>query len=66
MSGPKPERAFQPEPDGKSGNMKLGLQCSYCNMKHACYPNLRTFIYSNGPRYLTTVVKTPDVPEVDG
>jgi len=63
-SSTPPERAFAPVPDGKSGNMKLGMQCSYCNMRNACWPDVRTFLYSNGPRYLTKVVKTPDVPEV--
>lgn len=59
-----PERSFEPVPDGKSGNMKLPLNCSYCNMKHACYDNLRTFLYSYGPVYLTTVEKEPNVLEV--
>lgn len=59
-----PDRAFSPVPDGKSGNMKLPMECSYCSMKHACHDGIRTFIYSNGPRYLTRVEKTPDVPEV--
>ena len=58
-----PPRCFDPEPDGKSGNMKLGTQCSYCAFKHECWPGLRTFIYSTGPRYLTTVAKVPDVYE---
>ena len=59
-----PNRAFEPVPEGKSGNMKLGMQCSYCNMKYACWPKLRTFIYSSGPVYLTEVYKEPSVPEV--
>lgn len=59
-----PDRGFAPEPDGKSGNEKLGTKCSYCEHKHSCYPGLRTFLYSNGPRYLTTVARLPDVQEV--
>lgn len=59
-----PNRAFEPEPDGKSGNMKLPMQCGYCNMKFACHPDIRVFLYSNGPRYLTKVEKLPDVYEV--
>lgn len=58
-----PERAFAPSPDGQSGNLKLGVNCSYCSFKKLCYPDLRTFIYSNGPRYLTHVAKVPNVPE---
>lgn len=59
-----PELCYQPVPDGKSGNMKLDTGCSYCQHKKRCFPNVRTFIYSNGPRFLTEVVRTPDVPEV--
>lgn len=59
-----PRRGYYPEPDGKSGNLKLGLACSYCNFRKTCYPGLRTFIYSTGPRYLSHVARQPDVPEV--
>lgn len=59
-----PERCYEPVPDGKSGNLKLPVGCSYCPHKHRCYPDLRTFIYSTGPRFLTKVVRQPDVLEV--
>ena len=59
-----PERPFMPIADGKSGNFKLPTNCSYCDFKHECWPGLRTFIYSYGPRYLTTVERTPDVTEI--
>jgi hypothetical protein len=52
-------------PDGKSGNIKLGVKASYSAFKHVCFPRLRTFLYSDGPRYLTRVVRTPEVIEVD-
>jgi hypothetical protein len=52
-------------PDGKSGNIKLGTVASYNPYKHFCFPGLRTFLYSSGPVYLTKVVRTPDVPEVN-
>lgn len=61
-----PSRGYFPEPDGKSGNLKLGLACSYCSFKEACYPRLRTFAYSTGPRFLTHVAREPDVPEFKG
>ena len=51
--------------DGKSGNIKLGLIASYNPYKYCCFPNLRTFLYASGPVYLTKVVRTPDVTEVD-
>lgn len=57
-----PPRAFFDEPDGKSGNRKLGTVCSYCDFKTHCWPEARLFLYST-PRWLTKVVKTPDVPE---
>ena len=60
-----PPRGFDPEPDGASGNQKLPTNCSYCDFKRKCYPNLRTFLYSNGPRFLTVVKKEPNVPEIN-
>lgn len=59
-----PERSYRAEPDGASGNLKLGIACSYCQFKHECWPGLRTFLYSYGPRFLTRVEKLPNVPEV--
>ena len=59
-----PARCYPDEEDGKSGNRKLGTGCGYCAFKFTCHPELRAFAYSNGPRFLTKVVKTPDVPEV--
>ncbi len=58
-----PHRAFEAEPDGASGNMKLGVACSYCPFKHTCWPGARTFFYASGPRYLVKVGKLPNVPE---
>lgn len=52
-------------PDGKSGNIKLDTKASYNPYKYQCYPRLRTFLYSDGPRYLTKVTRKPDVIEVD-
>jgi hypothetical protein len=61
-----PKKCYGHIPDGKSGNMKLGTGCSYCSYKYTCWEGgLRTFIYSNGPRYLTFVAREPDVLEVD-
>lgn len=60
-----PAPAYMPVPEGKSGNMKLGTQCSYCAFKHHCQPNIRKFLYASGPVYLTHVAKVPKVPEVD-
>lgn len=56
-----PPRGFSDEPDGKSGNRKLGTECSYCSFKQTCWPSLQTFFYSNGPRFLTVVSREPNV-----
>ena len=62
---PEPaEWCYQPIPDGKSGNSKLAIGCSYCQFKDHCYPNLRVFAYSYGPKYLVDIVKEPKVQEV--
>ena len=63
-SSQAPKRCYPDEPDGKSGNRKLGTQCSYCSFKSPCWDGLRTFLYSGKPRFLTEVARTPDVPEV--
>lgn len=64
VTGNKPHRHYTDEPDGKSGNRKLSTACSYCSFKKHCWGDLRTFLYSGGPRYLTEVVRVPDVPEL--
>lgn len=51
--------------EGKSGNRKLDTRASYSAWKYCCFPYLRTFLYANGPIYLTTVVRKPDVTEID-
>ena len=56
-----PNRAYSDVPDGKSGNRKLGVQCSYCEFKNVCYPGLQKYVYSNGPRWFTEVVREPRV-----
>jgi hypothetical protein len=61
-----PDRAFEPvpqSPKNPKGNKKLPMACSYCDFKKECYPNLRKFIYSDKPLFLTEVVKKPMVAE---
>lgn len=59
-----PPRCHSAEPEGKSGNMKLPVGCSYCKHKWECWPGLRQFTYSRGPVWLTEVVNEPRVLEV--
>ena len=62
---PEPEQlCYQPIPDGKSGNLKLAIGCSYCQFKRHCYPELRIFNYSYAPRFLAKVVNEPKVQEI--
>jgi len=70
---PVPPRAFEPVDQNKpnlktgwvNGNKKLAVNCSYCDFKDHCWPELRTFLYSSGPVFLTHVEKEPNnVPEV--
>lgn len=55
-----PERPFEDVSEGKSGNRRLTVPCTYCEFKNKCWPGLRTFIYSNGPMYLTKVEREPN------
>jgi len=65
-----PDKCYDDEPDGKSGNMKLARGCTWCRFKHDCHKDandgkgLRVFKYSTGYRYLTQVPKVPNVIEV--
>jgi hypothetical protein len=64
-----PERCYQDVPEGKSGNRRLGVGCSYCPFRYECWKDsnggqgLRTFYYASGPKFLTHVVKEPKVDE---
>lgn len=56
---------LDPVPQSKtSKNTKLCTSCSYCPFKKQCWPNMRTFLYSNGPEFLIDVVDTPRVTEL--
>lgn len=72
-----PERGIKTIPDGykhkekgfvPNGNEYLDFNCAYCEFKHECWPNLRTFMYRNGPgyapRFFSKIVKEPKAQEV--
>ena len=65
-----PERCYEPVEFGKSGNLSLGVNCSYCPFKFECWKDanngigLRTFIYSSGPVHMVNVAREPNVVEV--
>lgn len=56
-----PTRCYDDKPDGKSGNRVLDVGCSYCAYKFSCWPSLKTYYYSTGPKFFTQVVKEPRV-----
>lgn len=64
-----PPRCYAPVPEGKSGNLKLSVGCSYCPFKDECWADanggkgLRKFFYSRGPVWLVEVKKEPKVDE---
>jgi len=59
-----PDVCYEPIADGKSGNQKLAVGCSYCAYKKECWPSVRAFAYSTGPRYLVEVHNEPKVQEI--
>lgn len=59
-----PDVCYEPIDDGKSGNRKLAVGCSYCAYKKECWPSVRAFAYSTGPRYLIEVHNEPKVQEI--
>lgn len=69
-SAEPPERCYEPVEYGKSGNLALGVNCSYCPFKKDCWADanggvgIRTFLYSKGPVHMVEVVKEPDVYEL--
>jgi CRISPR/Cas system-associated exonuclease Cas4 (RecB family) len=64
-----PPRCYDDVPEGKSGNRKLSVGCSYCPFKDTCWADanggqgLRKFFYSRGPVWLSEVKKEPKVNE---
>ena len=60
-----PDRGFEDEPMSKtSPNRKLKMECSYCEFKKVCWPDLKMFAYSHGPVYITKEVKEIKATEV--
>lgn len=59
-----PPREFQDVPEGKSGNRRLGTNCSYCDFKNECWPNLQVYLYAKGPTFFTNVEREPRVDKV--
>ena len=65
-----PPRCYADVADGTSGNRKLAISCVFCPYKFVCWSDanggrgLRSFQYANGTRFLTQVLREPNVPEL--
>lgn len=59
-----PSRAYPPEPDGKSGNLRLQQNCVYCPFNKTCYPSLRVFQGKGYQKHLVDIKRKPLIPEV--
>lgn len=60
VNSPKPPlRGFSDKAEGSSGNRVIDKGCTFCVHKAQCWPGLRTFQYSTGPKHFTKVVKRP-------
>ena len=65
-----PDFCYEAIPEGKSGNMKLPMGCTWCPHKIECRKDsndgegLRIFEYAKGPVYFTKLVKIPNVTEI--
>lgn len=69
-SSEPPARCYDDQPDGKSGNRKLAIGCSYCSHKFRCWADanggegLKVYMYSTGPAFLTKVEREPKVDRI--
>ena len=67
---PPPDFCYPTIPEGKSGNMKLPRECTYCPYKYECHKSsndgkgLRVFNYAKGPTYFTKIINEPKVEEI--
>lgn len=65
-----PDRPFRPVADGMSGNEIIPVTCRYCAFKETCWKDanngkgLIKYLFSNGPRWFTRVVKEPRIKDV--
>lgn len=66
-----PQRRYQDEPEGKSGNRVIPMPCRYCAFKEECWKDanqgkgLLKYLYANGPRWFTKIVREPNVKSSD-
>jgi len=54
-----PDCTCETTPIGAGGNIKLGVRASYSAFKWTCFPQLRCFLYAEGPVYFSHVATIP-------
>ena len=65
-----PQRCYEEQFEGKTGNKKLDKNCTFCPYKYECWKDvnngegLRVFKYARGRVYLTHIETLPNVEEV--
>jgi hypothetical protein len=65
-----PDKCYEDQAEGTSGNRVLNMHCSWCPYKFDCWSDsnqgtgLRIFKYAKGKRYFTNVAKQPNVQEL--
>jgi hypothetical protein len=70
LKEPPSKKCYEPKPLGKSGNLVLNNNCTYCKFKRDCWKDannsvgIRSFNYSDGIKEFVTVVEEPRVEEV--
>ena len=65
VAGDLPKQRLEPiKQSATSENTKLCAACKGCEFRDLCWPDVRVFLYSNGPEYLVDVVKEPRVVEL--
>jgi hypothetical protein len=69
-NAPPTEYCYAPVSEGKSGNERLAVGCSYCSHKFNCWKDanegrgLIGYHYASGPIWFTTIAKEPRVNKV--
>lgn len=59
-----PEEICFPATTHENGNVEIHKQCSFCEHKHTCFPDMRVFKYSNGWAFFSHIEKEPRVKEI--
>ncbi len=56
-----PAEYCYPDKVEDNGNISLAVGCSYCGHKFNCRKDLQGYLYANGPKWFTKIIKEPRV-----